>query len=55
MLQNADEARAAVASVRYPPDGIRGVMSLQRMNMYGAQNPSYYKASSPYSGCARRL
>jgi 4-hydroxy-2-oxoheptanedioate aldolase len=42
-VQNADEARAAVAAVRYPPDGIRGVMSLQRMNMYGAQNPHYYK------------
>ncbi len=25
MVQNADEARAAVAAVRYPPEGIRGV------------------------------
>ena len=32
MVQNAEEARAAVAATRYPEQGgIRGVMSLQRM------------------------
>ena len=29
-------------AVRYPPDGVRGVMSLARMNNYGAANPHYY-------------
>ncbi len=41
-VQNAEEAKAAVASVQYPPEGIRGVMSAHRMNMFGAQNPHYY-------------
>ena len=39
---------AAVAATRYPgtgknkADGVRGVMSLARMNNYGAQIPHYY-------------
>ena len=42
MIQNADEAAQAVAATRYPQnDGIRGVMSLARMNNYGA-TPDYY-------------
>ena len=42
MIQDADEAAQAVAATRYPQnDGIRGVMSLARMNNYGA-TPDYY-------------
>ncbi len=42
MVQNAEEAAAAVAATRYPQNGgIRGVMSLARMNNYGA-TPDYY-------------
>jgi len=41
-VNTAEEAEAAVASTRYPPSGMRGVMSLARMNNYGAANPSYY-------------
>ena len=42
MVQNAEEAAEAVAAVRYPQNGgIRGVMSLARMNNYGA-TPDYY-------------
>ena len=42
MIQNAEEAAAAVAATRYPQNGgIRGVMSLARMNNYGA-TPDYY-------------
>ena len=47
-VQNAEEAEAAVAATRYPGtgknkvDGVRGVMSLARMNNYGAQIPHYY-------------
>lgn len=35
MVQNAEEARAAVRATRYPPEGIRGVSMAQRANRYG--------------------
>lgn len=35
-IQNAEEARSAVASVRYAPDGIRGVAGITRATRYGA-------------------
>jgi 4-hydroxy-2-oxoheptanedioate aldolase len=34
-VQSADEARAAVAAVRYPPKGIRGVSALTRATKFG--------------------
>jgi 4-hydroxy-2-oxoheptanedioate aldolase len=34
-VQNADEARAAVAAMRYPPEGIRGVSGLTRATRFG--------------------
>jgi len=35
-VQDAEEARAAVAATRYPPHGVRGVISLSsRANQYG--------------------
>jgi 4-hydroxy-2-oxoheptanedioate aldolase len=34
-VQNADEARRAVAATRYPPQGIRGVSVANRANRYG--------------------
>ena len=34
-VQNADEARAAVAATRYPPAGLRGVASTVRANRFG--------------------
>lgn len=42
MVQNADEAKAAVEATRYPPKGVRGVMSVARMNRYG-HVPNYYE------------
>ncbi len=33
-VQNADEARRAVAYTRYPPEGVRGVAGLHRANRY---------------------
>jgi 4-hydroxy-2-oxoheptanedioate aldolase len=39
-IQNADEARAAVAATRYPPEGIRGVASIHRGNRF-ARDKSY--------------
>ncbi|MEM0944346.1 MAG: HpcH/HpaI aldolase/citrate lyase family protein [Pseudomonadota bacterium] len=35
MVQNAEEARAAVAATRYPPEGIRGVAGATRASGYG--------------------
>ncbi|GAA4333142.1 4-hydroxy-2-oxoheptanedioate aldolase [Pigmentiphaga soli] len=34
-VQNADEARAAVAATRYPPDGIRGFSTVSRATRFG--------------------
>ena len=34
-IGNAEEARAAVAATRYPPEGIRGVSMMHRGNKYG--------------------
>lgn len=34
-VQNADEARRAVAATRYPPEGVRGVALTIRANQYG--------------------
>ncbi len=35
-VQNAEEARRAVAATRYPPDGNRGVAAMHRASRYGA-------------------
>lgn len=40
-VQNADEARAAVAATRYPPKGVRGVSVGPRANRYG-RVPGYH-------------
>jgi len=49
-VNTAEEARQAVAATRYPGaacgDGVRGVMSLARMNNYGLRNPAYYKEAA---------
>jgi 4-hydroxy-2-oxoheptanedioate aldolase len=37
-VQNADEARRAVAATRYPPQGIRGVATTTRATRYGRVN-----------------
>jgi 4-hydroxy-2-oxoheptanedioate aldolase len=34
-VENADEARRAVAATRYPPDGVRGYAGTTRANSYG--------------------
>ena len=42
MVQNAEEARAAVAATRYPPEGVRGVATINRAASYGG-DPAYAK------------
>jgi 2-dehydro-3-deoxyglucarate aldolase/4-hydroxy-2-oxoheptanedioate aldolase len=34
-VQNAEEAKRAVANTRYPPDGVRGVAAVQRASRWG--------------------
>lgn len=41
MVQTAEEAAAAVAACRYPPNGIRGVAGSTRANQYG-RIPDYF-------------
>lgn len=36
LVQNADEARQAVAATRYPPQGVRGVAGMTRASRFGA-------------------
>jgi len=41
-VESAEQARAAVAATRYPPQGVRGVSVSQRSNRYGAV-PHYFQ------------
>ncbi|MDE1568692.1 HpcH/HpaI aldolase/citrate lyase family protein [Aquabacter sediminis] len=43
MVQNAEEARAAVAATRYPPKGIRGFASAARSSRFGRVKDYYAK------------
>src|SRR3546814_265104 len=43
-VQNAEQAKAAVAATRYPPTGIRGVMSSARMNHFNKIKDYYANA-----------
>ena len=45
-VQNADEARAAVAATRYPPGGIRGITGSGRASRYGRVKDYLKNASS---------
>lgn len=44
-VNNADDARRAVASSRYPPLGIRGVSKFNRAAGFGRDFPGYYSAN----------
>jgi len=39
-VQSADEARAAVAATRYPPEGVRGMAGMSRASKFGT-TPNY--------------
>jgi len=43
-VETEEEARRAVMSIRYPPDGVRGVASLTRASRYG-RIKGYYEAA----------
>lgn len=44
-VENAEQARAAVAATRYPPQGIRGVSVSHRGNRYGAVANYHHRAN----------
>lgn len=44
-VQNAEEARSAVAAMRYPPDGVRGVSGLTRATRFG-RIPDYGRTAA---------
>lgn len=44
-VQDADEARRAVAATRYPPQGIRGVAGVHRASRYGTV-PNFLKVAN---------
>jgi 4-hydroxy-2-oxoheptanedioate aldolase len=44
-VQTAEEARAAVAATRYPPQGIRGVAVTHRANQYGRVKDYFQRAN----------
>lgn len=44
-IQNAAEARAAVASTRYPPEGTRGVAAMHRASRFGGVKDYLAKAA----------
>jgi 2-keto-3-deoxy-L-rhamnonate aldolase RhmA len=44
-VQSADEARKAVAALRYPPAGIRGVASMNRACGFGPGFDEYFKSA----------
>jgi 4-hydroxy-2-oxoheptanedioate aldolase len=44
-VQTAEEARAAVAATRYPPQGVRGVAVTHRANRYGRAKDYFRRAN----------
>jgi 2-keto-3-deoxy-L-rhamnonate aldolase RhmA len=48
-VQDAEEARRAVASTRFPPDGTRGMVAMSRASRYGMQ-PHYLQTANRHIG-----
>ena len=48
-VQNADEARRAVAATRYPPEGMRGMAGMSRGSKFGTV-PDYCKTANKTVG-----
>jgi len=45
LVQDADEARRAVASTRYPPDGVRGMAGMSRASRFGTTRDYLHTAN----------
>ncbi|MBL8333056.1 MAG: 2-dehydro-3-deoxyglucarate aldolase [Rubrivivax sp.] len=44
-VQNADEARRAVAATRYPPEGVRGMAGMSRASRFGTL-PNFFRQAN---------
>jgi 2-keto-3-deoxy-L-rhamnonate aldolase RhmA len=53
-VQNADEARRAVAATRYPPDGVRGMAGMSRGSKFGTI-PNYLTTANGLMGVIVQL
>jgi 2-keto-3-deoxy-L-rhamnonate aldolase RhmA len=53
-IQNADEAARAVASTRYPPEGVRGMAGMSRGSRFGT-NPDHFRAANRQVCCVLQL
>lgn len=53
-VQNADEAKRAVAATKYPPDGVRGLAGMSRGSRFGTV-PDYAKAANKTVGAVLQL
>ncbi len=53
-VQNADEARRAVAATRYPPEGVRGMAAMGRASRFGT-NPNHYQTANRQVGVIIQL
>jgi len=54
MIQTADEARRAVASTRYPPEGVRGMAGMSRASRYGTSR-DYLRSANQSLGVVVQL
>lgn len=48
-IQDADDARRAVAATRYPPEGIRGMAGLSRASRFGTR-PDHFRTANATIG-----
>lgn len=53
-VQDADEARAAVAATRYPPEGVRGMAAMTRASKFGTV-PGYYAHANTQVGVVLQI
>lgn len=53
-VQDADEARRAVAATRYPPQGLRGMASMSRASRFGTV-PNHYETANKQIGVIVQL
>lgn len=53
-VQNADEARAAVAATRYPPEGTRGMAAMSRASKFGTV-PNHYAHANTQVGVVLQI
>ena len=53
-VQSAEEAKRAVASTRYPPDGVRGMAGMSRGSRFGTA-PDHFRAANRQIGVVVQL